>query len=405
MQLEPLAYHVAVADYLQQAEPELWRWFRSDAFGKSSKAETDKDLLRTAIRLERATDKSGPNERRYALADKARDALGLSAPITLFQMQDPNGPPNAFLVHAPGEILIAFSGRILELLVTDAELLDLFGHEISHYKLFAEADGRYHTADRLLLWLIQRDTCPPEFAETWRRTRLTTEIYCDRGGLIACSDRDATIRGLVKAIADFKDADAASYLRQAHELNEKLLADGNAVTRGTTHPELHVRVLAIAHAEKPAADFDALLRPLIAGKIELGGLDLIDQKQLRELARAVLDRVLGGTASGKGAASEEAVAHARQMFADYQPPDPRTLVGPARPLPKATANLAASAVDFLAYLLLDLGAMDGTGSRAAMAVAAEAADELGLGPRFREIARMELKGRRALLAGLTSRAA
>lgn len=174
MQLEPLAYHVAVADYLQQAEPELWRWFRSDAFGKSSKAETDKDLLRTAIRLERATDKSGPNERRYALADKARDALGLSAPITLFQMQDPNGPPNAFLVHAPGEILIAFSGRILELLVTDAELLDLFGHEISHYKLFAEADGRYHTADRLLLWLIQRDNCPPEFVETWRRTRLYT---------------------------------------------------------------------------------------------------------------------------------------------------------------------------------------------------------------------------------------
>ena len=265
--LEPLPYHVAVADILERVEPELWRWFRSDAYAKAYKAETDRDLLRTAIRLERSTDKSGPNERRYRLAETARDALGLSAPITLFQMQETGGVPNAFLVYVPAEILIAFSGRILELLVTDAELLDLLGHEISHYKLYAEADGRFHTTDRLLMWLMQRDNCPPEFAETWRRNRLYTEIYCDLGGLIACGDRDATIRGLVKAIADFKDADADSYLRQARELVAKgPHASDLGATRGTTHPELHVRVLAIAGAETASReDFDALLRPLIAG--------------------------------------------------------------------------------------------------------------------------------------------
>ena len=392
MQLEPLPYHVAAAGILERAEPELWRWFRSDAFSKSYKAETDKDLLRTAIRLERAADGSGPNERRYALAGQARDALGLAAPITLFQMQDAAGTPNAFLVFTPGEIMIAFSGRILELLATDAELLDLLGHEISHYKLFTEAEGRFHTVDRLLLWLIQRDNCPPEFFETWRRNKLYTEIYCDLGGLMACRDRDATIRGLVKAIADFKDADAESYLRQAQEL----LAKDPGATRGTTHPELHVRVLAIANAGLPPQDFHTLLHPLISGKIELGGLDLVDQQRLRELTRGLLDRVL----ADKGAASEEAVAHARQMFADYQPP-----AAPVPPLTKETASLSASAIDYLAYLLLDLGAMDGTGSRAAMTVAAQAADELGIGPRFREIARLELKGRRSLLAGLTSRAA
>ena len=312
MLLEPLPYHVTVADILERAEPELWRWFRSDAFTKTYKAATDKDLLRSAIRLERATDGSGPNERRYALAEQARDALGLSVPITLFQMQDAAGAPNAFLVFTPGEIVIAFSGRILELLVTDAELLDLLGHEISHYKLFTEAEGRYHTVDRLLLWLIQRDNCPPEFLETWRRNKLYTEIYCDLGGLIACGDRDATVRGLVKAIADFKDADAESYLRQAKEL----LAKEPGATRGTTHPELHVRVLAIANAGMPREEFHTLLRPLIAGKIELGGLDLLDQQRLRDLTRAVLGRVL----SDKTAASEEAVAHARQMFPDYQLP-------------------------------------------------------------------------------------
>ncbi len=393
MRLEPLSYHVAVADHLERAEPDLWAWFRSDAFSKSYKAETDKDLLRTAIRLDRPDDKFGPNERRYALAEKARNALGLSNPIKLFQMQETDGAPNAFLVFTPGEIQIAFSGRILELLITDAELLDVLGHEISHYKLFTEADGRFHTADRLLLWLIQRDNCPPEFFETWRRNKLYTEIYCDIGGLIACGDRDATIRGLVKAIADFKDADAESYLRQARDL----LVAGPGATRGLTHPELHVRVLAIANVEAtPPDEFQALLRKLIAGKIELGGLDLADQKQLGILTRQVLDRVL----SEAGRGSDDVLAHARQMFADYQPPK----TAPA-PLADVAETLAASAIDYLAYLLLDLGAIDGSGSRSLMAIAASAAGELGIGRRFREIARVELKGRRSLLAGLMGKAA
>ncbi len=393
MRLEPLPYHVAVADDLERAEPELWAWFRSDAFSASYKTETDKELLRTAIRLDRPEDKLGPNERRYALAEKARDALGLAAPIKLFQMQQSDGAPNAFLVFTPGEIQIAFAGRILELLITDAELLDLLGHEIAHYKLFTEADGRFHTADRLLLWLIQRDNCPSEFFETWRRNKLFTEIYCDIGGLIACGDRDATIRGLVKTIADFKDADAESYLRQAKEL----LAAGPGATRGITHPELHARVLAIANFETATpGDFNALLRKLITGKIELGGLDLIDQKHLGALTRQVLDRVL----SEAGRGSDDVLAHARQMFADHQPP--KAAPGP---LNAVSETLAASAIDYLAYLLLDLGAIEGTGSRSLMAIAATAAGELGIGQRFREIARLELKSRRALLAGLMGKAA
>ena len=214
MQLQPLPYHVDVAQRLEATEPELWTWFRSDSFAEKYKTATTGDLLRTAIRL----DRSGPNERRYALAERARDALQLTEPIMLYQMQESSGAPNAYLVFTPGEIVITFVGRILELLDTDAELLDLLGHEISHYKLFAEAGGRFHAVDRLLSWLVQRDHCPPEFAETWRRNRLYTEIYCDIGGLLACGDRDATIRGLVKSIADFKDADAATYLRQAEEL-------------------------------------------------------------------------------------------------------------------------------------------------------------------------------------------
>lgn len=389
MQLEPLPYHVLVAARLEAAEPELWAWFCSDTFAEKYKAATADDLLRNAIRL----DRSGPNERRYQLAEQARDKLGLAEPITLHQMHDATGRPNAFLIFMPGEIVIAFEGRILELLDQDGELLDLLGHEISHYKLYTEAAGRYRVADRLLGWLIAREQCPPEFIETWRRNRLFTEIYCDLGGLMACGDRDATIRGLVKSLADFKDADAASYLRQA----EELLARGAGVSRGTTHPELHVRVLAVANAETmPPSAFSDMLAQLIAGPLDVAALDLPDQQRLADLTRALLDRFL----SHHDLSTDQTMAYARQMFPDYAPPS-----AASGALTTISATLSESTIDYLSYVLLDLATIDDSGSSQPIAVAAAIADELGLASRFREIARQELKGRRAILSGLTTRAA
>ncbi len=395
MQLEPLPYHVEIAARLEAAEPDLWAWFSSQSFAEQYKAATTHDLLRNAIRLDRGGPyEAGPNPRRYALAEKARDTLGLTEPITLYQMQNTSGTPNAFLVHMPGEIVIAFAGRILELLDSDAELLDLLGHEIAHAKLFAEANGRFHTVDRLLSFLVQRDHCPPEFVETWRRSRLYAEIYCDIGGLICCGDRDATIRGLVKSIADYRDADASSYLKQA----EELVANGVGATRGVTHPELHVRVLAVAHATTmPPPDLHAMLRRLVSGKIELGGLDLLDQQRLAELTRQIVDRML----ASPDAKNEAAIAHAGLMFKDYVAPTGVQAIA----LPDMTQQLAESSIDYLVYVLLDLSTADDAASRSAIAVAAAVADELGIGARFRELARQEFKGRRAILSGLTARAA
>ena len=228
---------------------------------------------------------------------------------------------------------------------------------------------------------------------TWRRNRLSTEIYCDIGGLIACGDRDATIRGLVKSLVDFKDADAASYLKQA----EELLAKGPGASRGSTHPELHARVLAVANAAsmEPGA-FDALVHGLISGKLELGELDLFDQGRLGAITRQMIDRLM----SEPDARSDLALAHARQMCADYAPPE-----APMPPLDKIACELSESTIDYLAYLLLDFSTVEDTGARGPIAAAATVADELGIGSRFREVARAELKGRRAILAGLMPRAA
>ncbi|MFZ4809037.1 MAG: M48 family metalloprotease [Hyphomicrobiaceae bacterium] len=383
-ELQPLPYHQAVASHIEAREPELWSWFRSEDFARKYRRETDTELLRTALRLEA----KGANARRYALAEEARNRLGLSDPVRLYQMHDTTGIPNAFLTFTPGEIVICFAGRILELLDADAELLDLLGHEISHYRLFVADGGRYYTADRLLFWFLMRDGCPAEFVETWRRCRLYTEIYCDLGGLKASGDRNATILGLVKSLADFKDADAESYLKQV----DQLMAHGPGASRGLTHPELHVRVLAIAEAGcRPKPAFDSMIETLISGASELGVLDVLDQSALLARTRAVVDRVMGATASPP----KDLVAHVTAMFPGYVRP-----AAPTAPLAPLAATISKSIRHYLTYLLLDLGTVGR--SPDILALAASVADELGLGVAFRDTARQELRGRRTLLPALKS---
>lgn len=385
----PPRYLLDVAAHFETTEPELWAWFRSDDFQARYQQQTANDLLRSSVRLEPL----GPNERRYALAEQAKAALGLTAPVALHQSLETGTTPNAFLVFAPETIEIVFQGRILELLTSDAELLDLLGHEMSHHKLFTIEAGRFHTVERLTRWVATRDGCPPEFIETWRRCSLFTEIYCDIGGLIACGDRDATISGLVKVIADFRDADARSYLAQAREL----LASGVGATRGLTHPELYVRVLAIAQAQVDVDDdaFTAFVRPLVVGPLELGALDVLDQAHLRTLTRRLLARALADGAFQH----ETAQAHARQFFPDLKPADP------AAEWDHEARLLAPSATDYLVYLLLDLVTCDRSRASRAMPAAAAMADGLGIGARFREVVRSELKAERSLLATLPRRAA
>jgi len=140
------------------------------------------------------------------------------------------------LHYIPGLITVEFAGRILELL-DEEELLDLLGHEIAHYKLYQDEGGRHHTAVRLIHWICRRDSCPILWRETARRLSLYTEVYCDIAGYLVTGNRDASIRGLAKTVADFKDADAKEYLKQA----EAILAQEKFGSKGLSHPELYIR--------------------------------------------------------------------------------------------------------------------------------------------------------------------
>lgn len=374
MKLEPLAYHRRVADTLVSKEKDLWDWFQSDKFAEQYQREAQLRLSKSAIQLGR--DSNANNTRRYDLAEAARDKLGLAADILLYQSQDAGGAPNAMLHYIPGQITVEFSGRILELLDED-ELLDLLGHEIAHYKLYQEEGGRHHTAVRLVHWICRRDDCPIIWLET-ARLSLYTEVYCDTAGYIVTGSRDTSIRGLAKIIADFKDADAKTYLAQA----EAILAQEKTGSRGLSHPELYIRAKAIANRE--ALDeqaFEASLLPLIEGPLDIDALDILGQETLAELTRSLIDRFTQPEINR----TDAIMAHARHFFPKYRWPSKPSIS--VFVLPDVTPQTR----DYLAYVLLDLAHCDRARAEEALGTALAVARQCGLDVTFRRIARKELK--------------
>ena len=387
--LEPLAYHQRLADAVASREKELWDWFRSDTFAEQYKRDAQLRLSKSAIQLGR--DGNANNGRRYELAEAARDKLGLAGDITLYQSQDVGGTPNAMLHYIPEQITVEFSGRILELL-NEEELLDLLGHEIAHYKLYQEEGGRYHTAARLINWICRRDGAQVVWLETARRLSLYTEVYCDIAGYIVTGNRDISIRCLAKTAADFKDADAKTYLKQA----DAILAQEKTGSQGFTHPELYIRVKAIANREAlDARAFDASLTPLIEGPLDINALDVLGQAALQELTRSLIDSM----ARAAGNRTDAVMAHARQFFPDYTWSEPPGAATGALP------DMTPQTRDYLGYVLLDVAQCDQDRVDDLLATALGAARQYDLDSTFRKIARKELKKTVDELAGLERQAA
>jgi hypothetical protein len=295
----------------------------------------------------------------------------------LYQSQDAGGAPNAMLHYIPGQITVEFCGRVLELL-DEEELLDLLGHEIAHYKLYQDDSGRHHTAVRLIHWICRRDSCPIVWLETARRLSLYTEVYCDIAGYIVTGNRDTSIRGLAKITADFKDADAKSYLMQA----EAILAQEKIGSQGLSHPELYVRVKAIANREALGAQaFEASLVPLIEGPLDIEALDILSQETMQDLTRSVIDCF----AQPEANRTDAVMAHARHFFSDYRWPD--NSGGAAAIMPVMTPQTR----DYLCYVLLDLAHCDQARGDDSLGAALVVARQYGLDTALRKIARKELK--------------
>lgn len=361
--LAPLPYHQDVVRYLQDEEPEVWRWACSasaqDEHAKLVRAE----LLRQTYRLDEEA-----HPALHASARVAAKRLGLEVPLHLYQATD--GPMNAALYFLPGEAHVVFSGPLLERL-QGAELEAVLGHELAHYLLWSSDEGRYHAADRVLNATCDDPRAMPAHLETARLYRLFTEAFADRGGVVACGALEPAVAALVKTRTGLHAVSASSYLKQADEI-----AGSGALDTGASHPEIFVRARALRLWSEADAQADRWLSDTLRGPLRLEGVDLIGQQALAVLTRRVL-RAMLRPAWMRG---ESTLAHARHFFPDFD-----LATGPdADPDEALAADVAAAAGchDYVAALLLDLATADRALEDAPLAAALELARAWGLAAVF-----------------------
>ena len=193
--LQPLPYHTAVRDFLQASDADVWAWFASQRRSPKYAEEVRFELLKSAYRIERDAQPA-----LYGAAEQVAGLLGITAPLTIYQAQNPQGL-NAELAYVPGEVHLILHGPITAQL-TPVEARGLFGHELSHYLLWDSWNGEMLITNDILQALVTDEHAHPAHFATWRLFRLYTEIFCDRGALAVTvgSPRRGGVRRVVAKI-------------------------------------------------------------------------------------------------------------------------------------------------------------------------------------------------------------
>jgi hypothetical protein len=368
--LQPLPYHLAVREHLQENHPDVWQWFTSGEFREQAADTIRLDLLKSTYRLERE-----PHGDLYALADKALETLGLDIPVTLYQTQGESGL-NAFLAYLPGEAHVGFTGPLLEHLGNE-ETLAILGHELTHYLFFTLDNRAGLTAEQILTAMANDALGDASHEETARLYQLYTEILCDRGGYQVTGDLHVTVAALVKVHSGLAEVSAESYLRQAKEI----LSSDSRASENQSHPEAYIRARALALWAEQGEAAEAEIARLIEGAMKLDRLDLPRQAKVREQTR----RLLAFYLAPAWFQTEAVLAHAKHFFSDFETSatDPEDLFDEIDTTDEGLR-------DYLCYLLLDFIALAPELEEGPYAAAFALAERLTLSERLLEIARKEL---------------
>ena len=354
--LQPLAYHLAVVDYLKRNEPEVWEWASSYKAREEHAAEVRAHLLRETYRL---SVEGHPEV--HASLQLAMQRLRIDVPATIYQ-SGASGM-NASLLYLPGEVHVVLQGPVLERLSAE-DLQALFGHELAHYVLWSRDGGIFHAADRILNDALADSGASASHYETARRYGLYTELFADRGAAIAVASPAPAVTTLVKVETGILTADAASYLDQAVEVD----CQKSGATQAHSHPEVFIRARALDLWWRGDDSLEVWLRRKVEGPLALGQLDLPGQMRLQVLTRGFLALFLADEALR----SDVVVNQVRTLFADWSPQE-----SPADLAELGQDHVDDSVRSYLNALMLDLALADADTGDATLLAAARMATRLG----------------------------
>ncbi len=373
---EPLPYQWSLCEYLKNEQRELWDWFSSNRVRTEHAENVRLDLLKSTYRIE--------VDSQAALYARARDLaarFGIEVPITIYQAQAA-GEMNAALAYVPGEVHLILHGPVLAALAP-VELDAMLAHELAHFVLYHKWDGDFQVTSEIVRALANDRAADPCHLHTARLLGLYTEIFADRGSLVATGDLAAAVTALVKLHTGIAEVSAESYLRQAAEIFSK----SRESTRQVSHPELFIRARALQLWETQREAAEAEITHMIEGPAALGELDLVGRRKVAGITRRLIGRYL----SPRWLQSDLLLAHARQFFEDFAvteidangQEDAGSLAG-------SLETTDSELRDYYCYVLLDFAAADRTLEDLPLSAALVTARQIGLGPRFSEIAAKEL---------------
>ena len=387
-----IPYHHELTECLKRQEDGLWEWFSSDELTEHANRDARLYLLKNAVRLG-----EDDHPELHALAREIAEALGIAAPVTLYQGNN-GGQRNAILVRMNSEVAIFFGGDILSFL-SEEEQRALLAHEMAHF-LFKSVDGgSFEITDNLLSWICQHGGEPSHRRSLWL-SQLYQEIYADRIALQVCSGLQAPLSLLVKVGAGIANVSAEGYLKQAEEALETATRDGHySGADSDTHPELFIRALAMRDWIEDREQADAKLRLMVEGEPALDALDLIQQGRTTELTRAVIEVLI----KPRFSESEPLEIMARSYFPQF---DRRRASDVNRSeLAKELRRASRSLKTYFCYVLADFALADPELEDFVLLEAIRLADDWEMTEAFDEIADKDLGIDKARLSQLRDRIA
>lgn len=347
-------------DLLRSEYSEVWRWFSSVKAKSEYNEHVELELLKSTYRMEREA-----HENLYQLTDSVRSALEISTSVTLYQSQG-SSHSSAALYFTADHAHIVFMGGLLELL-DDDETKSVIAHELSHFKLWTLEDAEYLICDQVLTAMVNEPRAESAHHESARNYQLYTEVYADRGSLMVVDD-EVAVSALLKVHTGIKNANAASYMKQAEDLFSK----ESHTTEGLTHPELFIRVRAIQMMELAANEperYQDEIQKLIQGNPSIDELDMLSQHALTEHTRLFLLHHL----QPAWLRTDAIMGHVGYFF-----PDLDFTAHNAQPFEYDLINAHPKTREYFSYLLTDIIATDPDLDENGIAAAILTADSVGI---------------------------